>query len=303
MNEEENDAFIEESAFNVHNIFNKQEPQASIAKESNTVVKEPIQKVVDKQIEANESDEDEVKEKTEDKKPQKSDGKSIDYKAEFEKLQKTVKDTQRSFHEDRKKLSAYKQAVEKLKTDGSLLDEEAQILLDHTKFEEDATPQEVSLFHKWGTIWDKELQYLKKYAPDPKEIDQSIFAFQHFMQTATKNELDEMMDQLSVYENDEVEFTKQMLELGRQYNLDIYSDISEAGSIRNLKSKYAEKELEYQKKIDKLQSKYDKLKEKYEDYNTEPATRLSSGGNENLGLQKKVTFDPATIFESQYHRR
>jgi hypothetical protein len=299
MSEEENNAETEEAAFNVHDIFNKQEPQASIGKEQKAPAKEPVQKVAATPVE--EEEESELKEDSAEKK---SENKSIDYKAEFEKLQKSVKDTQRSFHEDRKKLSAYKQAVEKLKADGSILDEEAQMLLDHTKFEEGSSNQEKPLLHKWYDIWDKELPYLKKYANDPKEIDQQIFAIQHFVQTATKAELDDMIKELSVYEDDEAEFTKKMLEFGRQYNLDIYSDISEAGSIRNLKSKYAEKEIEYQKKLDKLQAKYDKLKEKYEDYNTEPATRLSSsGGGENLGLQKKVTFDPATIFESQYQRR
>lgn len=299
MSEEENNAETEESAFNVHDIFNKQKPQASIEKEQKAAAKEPVQKVAATSVE-----EEEESESKEDSAEKKSENKSIDYKAEFEKLQKSVKDTQRSFHEDRKKLSAYKQAVEKLKADGSILDEEAQMLLDHTKFEEGSANQEKPLLHKWYDIWDKELPYLKKYANDPKEIDEHIFAVQHFVQTATKAELDDMIKELSVYEDDEAEFTKKMLEFGRQYNLDIYSDISEAGSIRNLKSKYAEKEIEYQKKIDKLQAKYDKLKEKYEDYNTEPATRLSSsGGGENLGLQKKVTFDPATIFESQYQRR
>lgn len=299
MSEEENRMEAEEAAFNIDNIFNEQKPNASIAKEQKVVSKEPVQKVASTTVE--EDEEEEPKESAPDKK---SENKSIDYKAELEKLQKSVKDTQRSFHEDRKKLSAYKQAVEKLKADGALIEEEAQMLLDHTKFEEGSANQEKPLLHKWFDIWDKELPYLKKYANDSTEIDQQIFAVQHFVQTATKAELDDMIKELSVYEDDEAEFTKKMLEFGRQYNLDIYSDISEAGSIRNLKSKYAEKEIEYQKKIDKLQSKYDKLKEKYEDYNTEPATRLSSsGGRENLGLQKNVTFDPATIFESQYQRR
>ena len=290
-----------QDAFDLNDIFNKRSD--AIKNESKPTKLSLKKPPVEEEEEDEDTKETDVKDDAPTDKDEKTKEASIDYKGELEKLQKSVKDTQKSFHENRKQLAAYKKAVEKLKEDGSLLDAEAEILLDYTKFEADVDGAEKPLFHKWGEVWDKELQYLKKYAPDPKEIDQQIFAFQHFMQTATQSELDEMIKELSPYEDDEVEFTKQMLEIGRQYNLDIYSDIRESGSIRNLKSKYAEKEVEYQKKIDKLQLKYDKLKEKYEDYNTEPANMKLSSSSSARNISADVTFDPATIFESQYQRR
>jgi len=103
---------------------------------------------------------------------------------------------------------------------------------------------------------------------------------------------------LSRYEDDEVEFTKQMLEFGRQYNEDIFADIHESGSIRNLKAKYYKKEKELQERLDKVEKKYNKLKEKYEDYNSEPSNyRLPSGGG-NVSLPKNDKIDLASFYNS-----
>lgn len=221
---------------------------------------------------------------------------TVDYKAEYEKLQKISKDTQKSFHENRKQLAAYKKAVEKLKSEGVLMDEEANMLLDHTHFED--APSDVPVLVKYGNIWDKEMQYMRKYSPNPDEIKQHALAFRHLMQSTSYDEAEEILDELSNYEDDEIELTKRMLEIGRQYNEDIYADIHEAGNIRNLKHKYEKKQKELQERLDKMEKKYNKLKEKYEDYNSEPSDyRLPSGGT-NVPLPKNDKIDLGAFFDS-----
>lgn len=288
----------ESVGFDIASVFNKK-PVPDIKDDPERQKKQAVKKTLlpkkEELLEAN--DKDEEKNITAEKPTEEIKSPEVDYKAELEKLQKRVKDTQGSFHEDRKKLAAYKKAVEKMKQDGALLDEEATMLLDHTHFED--APEEEPLFVKYGKVWDKELEYMKKYAPNPKEIDQHILAFQHLIQTSSPQEINDILSDLSHHEEDEVEFTRQMLEIGRQYNDDIYSDIHETGSIRNLKAKYIQKETELQKKIDKLEKHIDKLKEKYEDFNTEPSNyRLPSGSSYN-DLPKEGSFDLRSVFEKQ----
>lgn len=230
----------------------------------------------------------------------------IDYKSEWEKAQKRFKDTQQLFHEDRKKLAAYKKAVEKMKEDGSLLDEEASILLDHTNYEGEPEPENESVLDRYCKIWDQEIATMRsmsKYIPNFKEIDQQIVAFQHFLKIASYEELNGVLDELSKFEDDKVELTKQMLELGRQYNEDIYSDIHEAGSIRKLKSMYSKKQEELKKVIDKLQKENNKLKQTYEDYNTEEAKVIVGSGVVNANLHRDSTFDVGKIFKGRFRHQ
>jgi hypothetical protein len=292
----------EHDPFNLHNIFNKK-PEVETQKDhQQEKPAKKVDRVKPESIVEDDEQEDKDEKEKKDEKPLKEEMKSdeIDYKSELEKAKKTIKDTQRSFHEDRKKLVAYKKAVEKLKQDGVLLDEEAEMLLDHTSFVSE--PEEENEYMKYHKIWNQELQYMRKYAPDAKEVDQNFEAFQHFVQTASPQEIKDVFSDLKHYEDDEVEFTKQMLEIGRQYNEEVYADISEVGSIRQLKTKYSKKEAELQKEIDKLSKQVNKYKEQYEDYNTEPSNlRLPSGSTKN-DLPKSATFDVGEIFAQRHAR-
>lgn len=244
-----------------------------------------------------ESDEEKV-EKASEKKEKPSDKKAeSDLKIAYDKLEKSHKDTQKSFHEDRKKLSAYKRAVLKMREEGTLLDEEAEMLLDHTKFDSEAdSALDEPVLVRYGRVWDKELEYMKKYAPDASEINQQIMAFQHLIQSSSQHELDEIFEELSNYEDDEVELTKQMLSLGRQYNDEIYSDIHEAGGLSKLKYKYQDKIDKLEKELDKSNKKYDKLKEKYEDYN-EPSSLTLPGGSNTPSSSKGDKVDLDAFFD------
>lgn len=299
----------ENDLFNVSDIFNKRNNPTAGTEAKEEAGKEPaensekVQKLEKKampdKVEANNEDDNEDA-----KKPLESKGREPDHAQELEKLRKRFDDTQRLFHEDRKKLSAYKKAIEKLKAEGTLLDEEASLLLDHTRFDNDADQEaDEPLLIKYGKIWDKEIEYMRKYSTNVEDINQSIHAFQHLIQSCSDKERQEIIDDLSQYEDNEVELTKQMIEMGRQYNDEIYSDIQKAGNIRNLKSILYKREEELQKKVDKLQKQYDNLKKKYEDYDAEPGGRIPSGSSNNNLQKEDADFDVSKIFANRYKRR
>jgi hypothetical protein len=305
--------------FDLNAIFNRKAPvtdpiveekEEEIPKKKQSVTvkevkKEPVQELDDEEEPETETEEEDVKsEEPEPKKEEKPKDKIIDYKLENEKLQKTLKDTQKSFHEDRRKLSAYKRAVEKMKEDGVLLEDEATLLLDHTQYQEEThSSGSDPVLVKYGKIWDKELEYMRKYSSDAGEINKNVFAFQHLIQSSSTEEVEDIFYDLAQYEDDEVELTKRMISYGREYNDEIYSDIHEAGSIRKLKSKYQSEIDSIKKELDKTVEKYNKLKKKHQDYDTEPANLRISSGAAHVGDNKDGSMDFGKMFKDKFHRR
>jgi len=310
MSEEQtNNPTPTENTFDVSAIFSKRtlanpmaaEDVADPAKEEE--IKKPIVKAYEPEKIEKEDIKVEAKPKVESKEID-ADDVEVDYKSKIEKLEKTVKDTQRSFHEDRKKLAAYKRAVQKMVSEGVLIDSEAETLLDHTSFEESPEPVGQTVLDRYISVWDKELSYMKKYSRDVENIDQNIAAFQHLFDTSSVKEKEDIMDELSNYEDDEVELTNQMLAMGAQYNDEVYSDIAEAGGIRKLKDKFrAENEI-LQNKLDKVTKQYNKLREQYEDYDPKPANmRLQSGSiNASIQTEKDVRPTVKNIFDNRFKR-
>lgn len=267
-------------------------------------------KKVDVKNPVEDREEDDAEEEVEDKPTEKKakESKNSENKEESElkqaysKLEKSYKDTQKAFHEDRKKLSAYRRAVQSMVDEGILTEEESQTLMDHTKFEGSVdvatsnNPQSSNLI-KYANIWEKELEYMRRYSTNTDDIDQNIRAFQHLYDTSSRQEKEAILEDLSYYEDDEVELTKQMLLMGSQHNSEIYSDISDAGGVKKLKEKYS-KEIEIlQKKLDKTEKQYIKLKQKYEDYN-EPTSITVSGGSSDGRSSKSDTFSGASDIDA-----
>lgn len=257
-------------------------------KEPVNKVKEPVEEDEDEDFEADE-------EEVEDKESDKPKDKSADHKSEIEKLQKTLKDTQRSFHEDRKKLAAYKRAVEQMKEDLIISDDEAATLLNHTQFEGELEPvdREESRLIKYFRVFDNELEIMKKYTKEPEVIDQNIFAFQHLVHSVTHEEREDILDELSQYNDNPIKMTQHMLDIGREYDEKIFNHIREAGSLSNLITKFQEEKEELQKKLDNARNKINKLKGTDQDYNKEPyQVRQSAGGsNINNKVHKKFNID------------
>lgn len=309
--------------FDLKDIFNKRPAPALEDKEEikkEVPVKEEAVKDT-KKSPIEEEAEDEVSEKPIDKEKADKDGQKTDkrrtdeeedepkekvpdYKSENERLQRTLKDTQKSFHEDRKKLSAYKKTVNKFIDDGLLTEDEAQVLLDHTQFEGEVVNESKTVIDRYGDIWDKEIGNMKKYnKKDVPHIEQCIRAFQHMYDSSTLSEREDIIDDLSNYEDDEVEFTNRMLALGSDYNDDVYSDLKDSGGIRNVKAKYQSKIDDMQKELDKVTEKYNKLKKKHSDYDAEPANLRISSGAAYVGDTKDGSLDFGKMFKDKFHRR
>src|SRR5690349_3290215 len=315
----------DQPTFSLDNVFNKPRVSDTTSKEDVELIKENNQekkentkeKSQEKDKKIKSSQEDKEKEVPKESKPTKdpiddddddifddepteSKKTSDSSKDEIEKLQKTLRDTQKSFHEDRRKLSAYKKAVQKLQEDLVLTDEDAQTLLDHTKFDENTSPSHISEspMQRYMRVWDKEIENMRKYSSDIESLDKHLEAFQNLILTVSHKEREDIIDELSEFENDEVELTKYMLDLGRVYDDEIYSHIREAGSIRNLITKFKNKEEELQNKLDKARNKIVKLQEKRDnDYDDEPyRVRQSSGGSNIDQKPSSSKFDMNAIF-------
>ncbi|CAK9250413.1 unnamed protein product [Sphagnum jensenii] len=163
---------------------------------------------------------------------------------------------------------------------GILTDEEAQTLLSVSAHPDpqQAEEQDEPLLVRYGKVWDRELSNIRKYTDTP-DLDLHIFAFQDFLKNGSKEEIAEAFQELKSLEEDDVAFTRKMLELGKSYNEEVYKDIHTAGSLKAYKLKMKQ-DLEKQlKKIDKLEKEIVKYKEQYEDYIPSKSYRLPSGGS------------------------
>lgn len=295
--------------FDLKEIFNK---RSSPVFESNEEAKAevPAQEEIvknKKKEPVEETDEEEPQQDVSKKQPAEEDvtkEKVPDYKIDNERLQRTLKDTQKSFHEDRKKLSAYKKTINKFMDDGVLTEDEAQALLDHTQFEGDVVKEAKTVIDQYSDIWDKEILNMRKYNPkDVPHINECIKAFQHMYDSSSLSEREDILDDLSNYEDDEIEFTNRMLSLGSDYNDDVYSDLKDSGGIRNIKAKYQSEIDDIKKELDKVNEKYNKLKKKHSDYDSEPANLRISSGAAYVGDTKDDSLDFGKMFKDKFHRR
>ena len=300
MTEEELQATDQVDEFNLEDEWDKAHAVTDTRKHSKEEVMvdqeetpdpepEPIEEEKEEELEAEDEPVVEKKEKPSDKKA------DAELKVAFEKLEKSYKDTQKAFHEDRKKLSAYKRAIKSFVDEGTLTEEESQTLLDHVQFENmpDDAPASVasgSGLAKYASVIDKELQVMKRYSSNPQEIDLNAEAFQHLFDTSTWAAKQEILEELSGFEDDVVELTKQMLLLGARHNAEVYSEIHQTGGIKQLKEKYNNEIEMLRKELDKSKKQYVKLKEKYEDYN-EPTVIASPGSSGSPSASKSGALD------------
>lgn len=215
--------------------------------------------------------------------------KSIDWRKEAEKIQDNLKQTRRWGEESNRKLAAYKKAVEKFKESGALDVDEAEELLNHAKYQ-DAPDKGKTFYDKAGEVWDREIENIRKYS-DYEDLDKHLHAFRYFAHNGDPAEIDDFYEEVKdLIDSNPILFTKKMLEAGRRYHDEIFSDLLEAGNLKNFKRKYEDKIGDYQKKIDKLEKEIQKYKNKYEDYDENPNYNFPQSGN-NKGMSIKEDDD------------
>jgi len=182
-----------------------------------------------------------------------------DWQEQLEKKEKRYRDTQRWGLDLSKKLKALEKTVQKYADDGLLSSDEAQALLSSTAHEPVDQEEDHPLL-RYGRVWDEELPNIRRYTKDPM-VDTYVSAFQALIQVGTRDELQNALTTLEDHKDDPVDLTRAMLEIGKTYNEEVYSDLREAGGIKQLKAKY-KKEIEARdKRIDKLEKEKLKYKE------------------------------------------
>lgn len=207
---------------------------------------------------------------------------AIDWKAEHDKLQRNLKETRKWGDDRARQLAAYKKATERLKEEGNLTEEEAAALLTHTKYEE-LEKKDKTLIERLGDVWEAEIENIRKYSEYP-ELDRHMRAFQHFVQNGVLEEINEAAEELKdLIDSNPVLCTKKMLEIGKRHHDDVFSELIDAGNLKNFKRQYEDKIESSQKKIDKLEKEIAKLKDKYEGYDENPQYRLPQGGDSSGG--------------------
>lgn len=228
---------------------------------------------------SDENDEDIEKEEV----PQKEEKKKYtDWKAQAEKESKRLKETQKWANETKSQLSAYKRAVESMINEGVLLKDDGEALLDHLQYKE-IPDSALSEREKASKIFKEEIENIRKYG-NYENLDGHVKALDHLVENSTQEEIDDLFGDIKdLVDEDSVLFTKKILEVAANYYDEVYSDISNAGSLKNLKLEYQNELSKRDKIIDKLEKEMVKLKKRYEDYDDNPQHRIPQAGGDRVG--------------------
>ena len=189
-----------------------------------------------------------------------------------------LKESRQRFDDLSRKLSGVEKIVKDYANQGALTADEAQKILEQAEHEAISETQQSTVqtpWHLYTQVWDQELDNIRKYSNDPN-IDQHVYAFQHFMANATQNELNQALSEFDPCKSDSIALTRKMLDLGKSYNDDIYGEYSQAGGLKNYKSQYEERLAKQQKTIDKLEKEILKLNNN-SDYIPSQSYKLPSG--------------------------
>ena len=303
MQDEKLQASHEESGINLSAIFAKRNSNVKDDEPETVQVNEEVVAKDQNDLTGDHLDEEPVEQKkdkepdSEPEKEKKDQESEQDYKSEFENLERRYKGAIKLGNESRKKLAAYEKAIKKYSEEGVLSTDEAESLLDYTQFED--VPLEDEPAHvKYAKIWDEGIERMREFADDPQEIDKYVHAFQQLWRDSAPSEQEDILEEFSELGDSKAALTRKMIKMGKDYFDEVFGEVYEAGSIRNFKKKFAEKEKDYNKKLDKLQKEIDKYKKKYEDY-TEPTYKLPSGGSDDRTSTKK----PASTLEEIFSKR
>lgn len=283
-NETEQNVFVPVNESNFDHMFQTHEEVAEpeeveVPQKKEELKKEKRETLSLKREEPLEEDSEEEKPSEEPKEEKK---KYTDWKTQAEKESKRLKETQKWANETKSQLSAYKRAVESFINDGVLLEEDGKALLDHLQYKE-MPDSALSEREKASKIFKTEIENIKKYG-NYENLDEHVKALDHLVENSTQEEIEELFGDIKdLVEEDTVLFTKKILEVAANYYDEVYSDLSNAGSLKNMKLEYQNELHKRDKIIDKLEKEMVKLKKRYEDYDDSPQHRIPQGGGDKVG--------------------
>jgi hypothetical protein len=212
-------------------------------------------------------------------------------KVKLEKTEKVLAENQRYGRTNAQKVKNAQKVVQKFADDGLLTEEEAKELFGVLQAdgrelpaggderEEDAlsrgsalSPQ-ASLFAPIFKVANKELENIRKYTDD-NQLQDKVNAFDYFLSVGSKEEVGQVLAELTELLDDPVKLAKKMLSMGQTVFEESYKHIQEAGGFKNYLAKKDQELEKRQKKIDKLEKKL----LQYEDFD-QPSYRIEEMGD------------------------
>ena len=201
----------------------------------------------------------------------------------LEKTEKILADNQRYGRNNAQKVKAALKAAQKLTEDGLLDEDEVKELLATLQSEEEEDDgiyphsSPANLFAPVFKVANKELENIRKYTDDPL-LQDKVEAFDYFLSVSSKEEREQVLDDLTELLGNPVKLAKKMLSIGQEVFDESYKAIKESGGFKNYLSKKDQE-------IEKLQKNLDKLEKKllqYEDFD-KPRYRIDETGSLGMG--------------------
>jgi hypothetical protein len=201
-------------------------------------------------------------------------------RTKLEKTEKTLAENHKYGRSNAQKVKNALKVVQRFADDGLLAEEEAKELLQtlHLEGEEgseddDATRYQTGLFAPIFKVANKELENILKYTDDDR-LQDKVNAFDYFLSVGSKEEIEQVFEDLSDLLDDPLKLARKMLSIGQEVYEESYKGIKEAGGFKNYL-------LQKDQDIEKLQKKLDKLEKKllqYEDFD-KPRYRIDETGS------------------------
>jgi len=196
----------------------------------------------------------------------------------LEKTEKTLAENHKYGRSNAQKVKNAMKAVQRFVDDGLLAEEEAKELLgtlhsEGEETEEDTHRHQTNPFAPIFKVANKELENILKYTDDP-HLQDKVNAFDYFLSVGSKEEIEQVFEDLSDLLDDPLKLARKMLSIGQDVYEESYKGIKESGGFKNYLSKKDQE-------IEKLQKKLDKLEKKllqYEDFD-KPRYRIDETGS------------------------
>jgi len=204
-------------------------------------------------------------------------------KKKLEKTEKTLAENHKYGRSNAQKVKNALKTIQRFADDGLLAEEEAKELLQTLHSEEEGTEDEdaaryqATPFAPIFKVANKELQNILKYTDD-EHLQEKVNAFDYFLSVGSKEEIEQVFEDLSDLLDDPLKLARKMLSIGQDVYEESYKGIRQAGGFKNYLS-------QKDQEIEKLQKKLDKLEKKllqYEDFD-KPRYRIDETGSPGMG--------------------
>lgn len=310
---EENQAGVQNEAPEVNTLDELFSDRDEGAKRSQSEKTEKVSNQVDEKEQprakqSNDKDKAAIKDKdTEQESPKKASSKKNDeeeseaeeLRKKLEKAEQALTNSQKWGHSNSRKLKAALKKAQTSLEQGHLTEDEAQSwveLLQSEQSDEDemVSNEDTNPLSRLIRIANKKVEDLREVYEDDKLFNKKLNAFDFFIQHASKEEVEDALDDLSGLENSPLKLAKKMYSIGEQYYNDFYKDFDDAGGF----NKFAELK---NKEIEKWKKEIDKLKKKlsqYEDHD-KPTFRINELGGD---VNQEPVQQADTLSEILYER-